>query len=76
MRQAKEDETGSCDLRVAVKVLKRLRKQMYKHRALTHPGRSLGSAGMGESRDILFINVPGGLGGPQVHLAFGIHEAR
>lgn len=65
MGQATEDETGSCDLRVAVKVLKRLRKQMYKHRALTHPGRrSLGSAGMGESRDILFINVPGGLGGP------------
>lgn len=62
--------------RVTVEALRRARKRTYKRRALAHPGRSLGSAGMDRSRDVLFINGPGGLEAPQVHLAFGSLEAR
>lgn len=58
--------------RVAVEALRRLRKQIYKCRALIHPGRGLGSASMDESRDTLFIYVPGSLEAPRStwHLGF------
>lgn len=62
MGRGRQKKMGQAHVtRVAVEALGKLRKAMYKYRTLTHPGRSLGSAGMDKSRDILFINVPGGL---------------
>ena len=45
---------------------------MYKRRALTHPGRSLGSADMDKSEIFFSFNVPGGLEAPRFtwHLGF------
>lgn len=55
-----QEEMGQAHVtRAAVEALRRLRRQMYKCGVPSHPGRSLGSAGVDESRNILFIYAPG-----------------